>query len=160
MTYPPPPPLSLEWNVGQVSGGNIGVFVRENSKGRLEGNNIAGCKETGIYIAQGSELHVLSNEVHGCGRLGILCIDRGTRARLEENEVYGCAIGGISDQEGADSIIVNNRIHGNPQAGIIASDSRCRIEGNAIYLNCGGVVIRDNGDPTLAGNTIVNHVMV
>eukprot|EP00741_Cyanophora_paradoxa_P009990 tig00000157_g9676.t1 len=157
------------------------VWISGGSRAVVEGCDVSSSGLNGIEVRdEGTAPTLRDNWVHDCGQAGIL-FHESSKGVAEANDVYGNGSAGIAIQTGADPVVRGNKVHDGKAAGIhVLESGRGTVEANDVYGNAEvgvhielgadpavkgnrihdqqwGVLVRDGGEGTIAGNVLERH---
>jgi parallel beta-helix repeat protein len=136
----------------RIHDSRVGVWIKEQSVGLLEGNEITKNRDLGVLITSGAKPTLRLNRIRANGR-GVLIAERGS-GTLDENEVSHSESFGVRLNSGTNSQLTRNQISHNSGAGVVASSASGLLQGNDIHSNSLAGVIIEGGLPVLRGNYI------
>jgi parallel beta-helix repeat protein len=174
---------TLESN--QISGGDIGIAVKEAATADLAGNRIAGTTSAGIELASGSRTTVSAQTIARPGREGIridgpdtsaivrdsmlseaqeagVRVQRGAAAAIGDgNDISDGQWGIVVIDPGASALVSGNRVTDAAYQGIgVLAGARATIENNAVSGGDTAILIQDPGRAAVVRNTIDDAVTV
>ena len=140
-----------------------GVFLINNAKGTLEGNEIFSIDDVGVGILEEANPTLRQDQIHD-NDVGVV-VDGKAKGILEGNEIFSNSSIGVAIAEEANPTLRNNQFHDNEGGVGFIGNAKGMLEGNEIFANASadgdnwvaGVQIRDEANPTLRHNQIRNN---
>jgi parallel beta-helix repeat protein len=151
---------------GGTSATGICIFGQANQQGqvtatvdnvRVEGFSILGFGGMGIFAFGANNLTVRNNRLANNGDYGVFA-NTSSNTKILGNSVYGNGAPGIyiGDSPNANATVVGNSSYNNRGEGILWRDALGgRVNLNAIYGNCAGVLVVDTGAPGASGDVSI-----